>query len=79
MEEEYNEGKVIYNSSHLGILALKELLKPLNVNVQLSGKSEDFETITSLNSPFQPSFVSSYKPTYPGTQQEIAYEDIVAD
>jgi hypothetical protein len=62
MVSDYVEGKEIKESSHQGILALKELLKHQNVNVQLSELSEDFESITTLNSPVQPSFVSSYKP-----------------
>lgn len=50
MVEDYVEGKVIKESSHQGILALKELLKHQNVDVQLSELSEDFESITTLNS-----------------------------
>jgi hypothetical protein len=62
MVSDYLEGKEIKESSHIGILALKELLKHQNINVQLCEESEDFESITTLDSPVQPSFLSIYKP-----------------
>ena len=79
MVDDYVEGKVIQESSHQGILALKELLKHQNVDVQLSELSEDFESITTLNSQLQPSFVSSYKHKKAGTQRDLTYEEVVSD
>ncbi len=79
MVDDYVEGKVIKESSHQGILALKELLKHQNIDVQLSELSEDFESITTLNSQLQPSFVSTYKHKKAGTQRDLTYEEVVSD
>lgn len=75
--QKYGIGKQV-TSSETGFLAMKELLKGQNIDVQLSEKTEDFDFMTSLSTPSAPLFQSAYRPSLPALQN-ITYEKLVRD